>query len=245
MRNKPTMTDIAKAAGVSQTCVSFILSGKNDMRISDETKRKVIVAAEKLGYFEKLPKLGKTGNIGVAFDVKISGNAFMNIIGGVGEVLEEHGYLPLLVGGPLNADNIEACKKIAAEKRADGIILFEKNKKICDSFEKAKFPYMSVEIEDGFEEWDDESFFEFGKNAADAVTELLSNLYYADCESLRKQPKDAADFAGNEKKAAETSEEETEEKEKKEVTEEIDETEENIESVKKEFSRDGSSIWLL
>ena len=50
MSKKTTMTDIAKALGVSQTLVSFVLSGKNDMGISADTKKKVLQTAEKMGY---------------------------------------------------------------------------------------------------------------------------------------------------------------------------------------------------
>lgn len=88
----------------------------------------MIIAAEKLGYCDKLSKFGKSENIGVTFNVKISGNAFMNIIAGVGKVLGKHGYLLLFVGSPLNNDNVEACIKIAEEKRADGIIFLSKIK---------------------------------------------------------------------------------------------------------------------
>lgn len=111
----------------------------------------MIIAAKELGYCDKLSKFGKNQSIGVAFNVKISGNAFMNIIGGIGEVLGKHGYLPLFVGSPLSTDNSEACLKIVEEKRADGIILFEQNKKIYESFEKATFPYISFEIEKDFD----------------------------------------------------------------------------------------------
>lgn len=75
-----------------------------------------------------MSKFGKSENIGVTFNVKISGNAFMNIIAGVGKVLGKHGYLLLFVGSPLNNDNVEACIKIAEEKRADGIIFLSKIK---------------------------------------------------------------------------------------------------------------------
>lgn len=50
---KVTTTDIAKLAGVSQTTVSLILSGKSGVSISDETRNRVYDSAKKLGYTKK------------------------------------------------------------------------------------------------------------------------------------------------------------------------------------------------
>jgi LacI family transcriptional regulator len=45
-----TMTDIAKAAGCSQTTVSFVMNGTPGIRLSAETRERVIEAARSLGY---------------------------------------------------------------------------------------------------------------------------------------------------------------------------------------------------
>lgn len=47
---KVTSLDVAKAAGVSQTTVSFILNGSDKVKFSDETKERVFAAATELGY---------------------------------------------------------------------------------------------------------------------------------------------------------------------------------------------------
>ena len=51
--NRPTMTDIARIAGVSQSSVSLVLNEMSGSRISQETQMKVREAAHKIGY--KLP----------------------------------------------------------------------------------------------------------------------------------------------------------------------------------------------
>jgi LacI family transcriptional regulator len=48
--SRVTMKDVAVAAGVSQSTVSFVLNGLEDMRIGAETKDRVLAAAERLGY---------------------------------------------------------------------------------------------------------------------------------------------------------------------------------------------------
>ena len=48
--NRVTMTDIAKAAGCSQAAVSFVLNNTPGMRLSQQTRDRVIEAARELGY---------------------------------------------------------------------------------------------------------------------------------------------------------------------------------------------------
>ncbi|MDK1475236.1 LacI family DNA-binding transcriptional regulator [Streptomyces sp. 549] len=45
-----TMADVARSAGVSPTTASFVLSGRTDMRISENARLKVQQAAGRLGY---------------------------------------------------------------------------------------------------------------------------------------------------------------------------------------------------
>lgn len=50
MRKRPTVIEVAKRAGVSQTTVSFVLNDVPEANISEATRRKVIAAATELGY---------------------------------------------------------------------------------------------------------------------------------------------------------------------------------------------------
>lgn len=47
---RPTMTDVAKLAGVSQSSVSLVLNRMTGARISEATRERVIAAAEAVGY---------------------------------------------------------------------------------------------------------------------------------------------------------------------------------------------------
>jgi LacI family transcriptional regulator len=47
---RPTMMDVAAAAGVSQATVSLVLSGSKGARLADSTRRRVLEAAQTLGY---------------------------------------------------------------------------------------------------------------------------------------------------------------------------------------------------
>jgi LacI family transcriptional regulator len=74
--NRITMTDIAKAAGCSQAAVSFVLNNTPGMRLSQQTRDRVIEAARQLGYvapvFSSPPGLAAAskldGVIGFAVD---------------------------------------------------------------------------------------------------------------------------------------------------------------------------------
>ncbi|WLQ08463.1 LacI family DNA-binding transcriptional regulator [Arthrobacter oryzae] len=45
-----TMADVAKAAGVSRTAVSFVLSNRGNASISEETRQRILEAVQALGY---------------------------------------------------------------------------------------------------------------------------------------------------------------------------------------------------
>ncbi|MDR3470314.1 MAG: LacI family DNA-binding transcriptional regulator [Devosia sp.] len=47
---RPTMMDVARAAGVSQSSVSLVLNGMTGARISEATRQRVVAAARDLGY---------------------------------------------------------------------------------------------------------------------------------------------------------------------------------------------------
>ena len=49
-RISPTMTDVARLAGVSQSCVSLVLNDAPGARLPESTRLRVIRAASKLGY---------------------------------------------------------------------------------------------------------------------------------------------------------------------------------------------------
>src|SRR5690242_19049525 len=47
---RPTMTDVARLAGVSQSSVSLVLNNMSGARISEATREKVLSAARTVGY---------------------------------------------------------------------------------------------------------------------------------------------------------------------------------------------------
>lgn len=68
---RATSADVAQAAGVSRTTVSFVLNGRDDVRISDPTRERVLDAARRLGYRVHAPARtlagGLTRTLGLVF----------------------------------------------------------------------------------------------------------------------------------------------------------------------------------
>lgn len=60
-KTKITMNDIARAAGVSQATVSLVLNQSNNIKLSEETRQRVITQATKLGY-DRLPAVHSPRN---------------------------------------------------------------------------------------------------------------------------------------------------------------------------------------
>ena len=55
MPRRPTSADVASAAGVSRTTVSFVLNGRSDVKIPTATRIRVIEAAARLDYHPHAP----------------------------------------------------------------------------------------------------------------------------------------------------------------------------------------------
>src|SRR5258708_37643688 len=49
-RYSPTSFDVARNAGVSQAAVSYVFNGRQNRHVSEETREKIVQAAQELGY---------------------------------------------------------------------------------------------------------------------------------------------------------------------------------------------------
>jgi LacI family transcriptional regulator len=88
------MVDIARGAGVSQTTVSFVLNNIDGARIAEETRRRVIDTARRLGYEPgpSLPDLDGTADavVGVLIN-EISANYPIDLVDGLQLVARSRG----------------------------------------------------------------------------------------------------------------------------------------------------------
>ena len=121
-----TMKDVASRAGVSQSTVSFVLNGMEDMRISGETRARVLDAVEALGYRPRSagrpPKSAGYGTIGLLLDeVATSPFAAISIEGAQEEAWKKHMLVEVMMTGGNRAHENAILRKWAAD-RVQGVI---------------------------------------------------------------------------------------------------------------------------
>jgi len=121
----PTISDVARLAGVSKSTVSAVLNNKSPIR--ESTRRNVLRAMEDLAYRPSpsarrgfRPAPGKS----IAFIVKESGNPYYSeVLAGIEEVAAERGYL---VSVSSSAGKYERERRIVeqcTEREIDGLII--------------------------------------------------------------------------------------------------------------------------
>ena len=96
----PTMTDVAKAAGVSQSTVSLVLNGKAEQSIPEATQLKVLQACEMLGYqmnyLARALNRSESGMIGMLADELLTANFAGAIVSGAQDMSREKGKILML-----------------------------------------------------------------------------------------------------------------------------------------------------
>jgi LacI family transcriptional regulator len=93
----PTMNDVAKAAGVTQATVSYVLN--NTGEISEPVKKRVLDAADELGYILNVVarnlKLNKTNTIGIIVP-DVMNSYYSEMIKFTEKITREHGYFTFI-----------------------------------------------------------------------------------------------------------------------------------------------------
>lgn len=124
-RRKPSMVDVARRAGVSQTTVSYVLSGRKDVVIPQSTRERIWQAARELGYrpnsLARGLVRGKTQTIGVLIP-RMDSSFHALIMDGIQEVCTAADYRVLLADSRHNAELETRQVEMLLEHRVDGII---------------------------------------------------------------------------------------------------------------------------
>jgi LacI family transcriptional regulator len=129
-KRRVTSRDVAKRAGVSRTTVSFVLNEVEGVNISEETRRRVLAAAQELGYVPDAAAQAlasrRTRIIGLVFSRSyhhLASDAFLlQVMDGLMSVVRQHD-LRLLLESVEDWGQEGAYLNLARAKRIDGIIL--------------------------------------------------------------------------------------------------------------------------
>jgi len=129
-RKQATSRDVARLAGVSRTTVSFVLNNVPGVKISPETRRRVLEAARALDYYPTAAARslasGKTQRIGLVLGEgrqRLAADAFLpTFLQGVTAAIHQRGYLMVLQMAE-DVPSYEAYARLIREQQVDGLIL--------------------------------------------------------------------------------------------------------------------------
>lgn len=127
-RRRVTHRDVAEKAGVSSTTVSFVLNGRTEANISEDTQRRVRDAARALGYMPSAAAQALVSGRSQTIGFVMSGmNHFPSLttselIFGVFSVARQHN-LRLLVDEVYEKDQNDSYLELAQAKSIDGLII--------------------------------------------------------------------------------------------------------------------------
>jgi DNA-binding LacI/PurR family transcriptional regulator len=130
MSKRVTANDIAKLAGVSRTTVSFVLNGVTDMRISEDTRQRVLDAAKQLNYHPdanaRRMVSGRTHVIGFVVrenpEQVFTDHFLTQLLNGLSHSTAANGYRMLFEAVP-PALKRDVYSGLIRERHVDGIVL--------------------------------------------------------------------------------------------------------------------------
>ncbi len=124
-KKKVTSTDIARAAGVSQSTVSMVLNKKYNVSFSKETIEKVEKAAEELGYVpqkRKTRKENKKEKLLVVFCSNLTNPYYVMLLQGIESRAKEQGFALFVCNTQRSLHMEERYLKMMWDLRPAGII---------------------------------------------------------------------------------------------------------------------------
>lgn len=147
-----TIKDVARAAGVSPSTVSRVIS--NHPRISKATAEKVRRIMDELGYHPNLAAkslVSKTTYTLGVFLPRPAEELFLNLffaefIRGIVTRASKSGYDILMTSCPSEQDEISALNRLMSGKRVDGIILLtsRRNDPVVQYLNEQQFPFILI-----------------------------------------------------------------------------------------------------
>lgn len=122
----PTLRDVAQTAGVHAATASRALNPETRRMVNSETARRVLRAAETLGYrpnpIARGLKTAKSGTVGVVLP-DLTNPLFPPIVRGIDDVLGPAGYSGLIVNTDNDADRERAQVMSLRSRQVEGLIV--------------------------------------------------------------------------------------------------------------------------
>jgi LacI family transcriptional regulator len=122
---RPTQADVARAAGVSQALVSYVLNGKMAIAVPDETRRRILDAIETLGYVpdRRAQSLRTRKTYTIACVIPDITNPFYPAFArGIQDAAEAHGYDCISYNTDGAAEREWKCLRLLQQGNVDGVV---------------------------------------------------------------------------------------------------------------------------
>lgn len=180
-----TINDVAKAAGVSASTVSRVLS--DSPRISDVTKNRVREAIKELNYYPNAVARSlansSTKTIGLIMntetDLLIQNPFFIQAMAGISSFAQENGYNVMFAYNKNEDEDLNIAIRYVSGRLVDGIILFtsRSNDKCISYLKSSDFPFSVIGRPDDAKDslWVDNDNFQATYQVADYLISIGHN----------------------------------------------------------------------
>jgi LacI family transcriptional regulator, galactose operon repressor len=125
-KRKPTQGDVAARAGVSQATVSYVLANSTAVKVPEETRQRILLAAQELGYVPnsaaRMLRTRKTMTIAAVIP-DITNPFYPWFERGIQEVAESKGYDLITYNTDGDVEKERKAVQSAREGRVDGLIM--------------------------------------------------------------------------------------------------------------------------
>lgn len=132
LKRRPTSVDVARLAGVAQSTVSYVINNRTDgnVRVSEETRQRVMKAVAELGYFPSAAgrnlRAQRTHTIALimfnyTLENLIAEPFLSGVMSGLVEYLSEQEYYLLILPVSKGADR--SVEPFLHSNRADGVVI--------------------------------------------------------------------------------------------------------------------------
>lgn len=150
-QKKTSLKDIAQAAGVSTSLVSFVLNGKwRQHRISEQVAEKIMKLAKEMNYqpniMAKSLRAGKSQTIGVVVS-DISNTFFANLAHHIYSTADKYDYAVIICSTDENAEKTNTLVDNLLHRGVDGIILVpcENSEPVVRKLQEMDFPFVLLD----------------------------------------------------------------------------------------------------
>lgn len=144
-----TIQDVAKRIGVHASTVSRVLNPATRSMVSEKVARRILEAAEELGYSRNLLasglKGGQTYTVGIVIP-DLTNPLFPPIVRAIERTLKASGYIAILADTDNSATNEQAIIETLISRRVDGLVLATatRNDEVIENDIARQIPFVLV-----------------------------------------------------------------------------------------------------